>query len=73
MATRCQFELKIAIRLVAIPLDTATASATHLKIQLCNMFYIFRHSAGYQVEQGASNATAGNEFIITWILHQIIM
>ena len=34
MATRSQFDLKIAIRLVAVPLATATATATHLKIQL---------------------------------------
>ena len=34
MATRSQFDLKIAIRLVAVPLAAATATATHLKIQL---------------------------------------
>ena len=34
MATRSQFDLKIAIRLVAVPLATATATLTHLKIQL---------------------------------------
>ena len=32
VATRSQFDLKIAIRLVAVPLVAATA--THLKIQL---------------------------------------
>ena len=36
MATRSQFDLKIGIRLVAVPLATATATATAtlLKIQL---------------------------------------
>ena len=36
MATRSQFDLKIGIRLVAVPLATATVTATHLKIQLCS-------------------------------------
>ena len=33
MATRSQFDLKIAIRLVAVPLAAATATATQLKLR----------------------------------------
>ena len=33
--SRGQFDLKIAVRLVAVTLATATATATLLKIQLC--------------------------------------
>ena len=38
VATRSQFDLKIAIKLVAVPL--ATATATHLKIQLRHCCFI---------------------------------